>query len=78
MQESLRCHGAGDTAIAYHVACMANKLNIREAVSIANCASGLQVAKVGTSSVYWSKVRAYLVEDEADTVYKLKCFNCYQ
>lgn len=63
--------GAGDTAIAYLAACMANKMHIREAVSIANCASGLQVAKVGTSSVYWSEVRAYLAEDKADTAYKI-------
>ena len=63
--------GAGDTAIAYLAVCMANKLHIRDAVYIANCASGLQVAKVGTSAVSWSEVRVHIAENKADTTYKI-------
>lgn len=63
--------GAGDTAIAYLAAGMANNLYIRDAVYIANCASGLQVAKVGTSSVSWGEVRTYLAEEKVDTAYKV-------
>ena len=39
--------GAGDTTIAYLAACLANKMDIKKAVEIANYAAGLQVAKVG-------------------------------
>lgn len=49
--------GAGDTAIAYLAACMANGLSMRESVNIANIAAGIQVSKVGTSSVYWDEIQ---------------------
>lgn len=48
--------GAGDTTIAYLAACIANGVNIRDAVDIANYAAGIQVSKVGTSSVSWKEV----------------------
>lgn len=50
--------GAGDTAIAYIAACMANNIPIRKAVDIANIAAGIQVSKVGTSSVSWEEIKA--------------------
>ena len=49
--------GAGDTTIAYLAACMANDLSMREAVTIANIAAGIQVSKVGTSAVYLDEVQ---------------------
>lgn len=49
--------GAGDTALAYLTAALANGIDIEEAVVIANCASGIQVSKVGTSPVYLEEVR---------------------
>ena len=49
--------GAGDTAIAYLAACMANGFSIKEAVNITNIAAGIQVSKVGTSAVYWDEVQ---------------------
>lgn len=52
--------GAGDTTIAYLAACMVNGFNMRESVDIANCAAGIQVSKVGTSSVYWREIRSAL------------------
>ena len=49
--------GAGDTAIAYLAACMANGFSMKESVDIANCAAGIQVSKAGTSSVSWDEIR---------------------
>lgn len=63
--------GAGDTAIAYLAACMANKFFMRDAVYIANCASGLQVAKVGTSTVSWSEVQTCLHNNTIDATHKM-------
>ncbi len=50
-QEVFDVTGAGDTAIAYLSAALANELTMQEAVSISNCAAGLQVSKVGTSAI---------------------------
>lgn len=55
-QEVYDVTGAGDTAIAYLGTCIANGYPIRGAVDISNIAAGIQVAKVGTSSVYWSEI----------------------
>ena len=55
-QEVYDVTGAGDTAIAYLGTCIANGYPIRAAVDISNIAAGIQVAKVGTSSVYWSEI----------------------
>ena len=51
--------GAGDTAIAYMGACLANRFPIREAVRLANYAAGIQVSKVGASAVYLREVEAF-------------------
>lgn len=48
--------GAGDTTIAYLTAALANNMEIREAMMIANYAAGIQVGKVGTSAVYLHEV----------------------
>ena len=61
--------GAGDTTIAYLATCMANGLSIREAMNIANYAAGIQVGKVGTSSVSWQEVRD-LVSNEDHGAYQ--------
>ena len=50
--------GAGDTVLSYLAACLANKMDIKEAVSIANKASGIQVAKLGTSTVSLGEIEA--------------------
>lgn len=52
--------GAGDTTIAYLAACIANGMAIEDAMEIANYAAGIQIAKVGTSSVYIQEVDEYL------------------
>ena len=57
-QEVFDVTGAGDTTIAYLAACMANGFNMHECVDIANTAAGIQVSKVGTSSVYWREIRS--------------------
>ncbi|MBU5477624.1 D-glycero-beta-D-manno-heptose 1-phosphate adenylyltransferase [Eubacterium sp. MSJ-13] len=63
--------GAGDTTIAYLAACMVNGFEMRDAANIANYAAGIQVAKVGTSSVYWKEIREYLMRKENATVHKI-------
>lgn len=70
-QEVFDVTGAGDTTIAYLGACMVNGMSMKEAVDIANLAAGIQVSKVGTSSVYWPEIRAKLVDQTEDSVHKL-------
>lgn len=63
--------GAGDTTIAYLAACMVNRFSMRESVNIANIAAGIQVSKVGTSSVYWSEIRERIVERNDGALHKI-------
>jgi D-beta-D-heptose 7-phosphate kinase/D-beta-D-heptose 1-phosphate adenosyltransferase len=63
--------GAGDTAIAYLAACMINNFSMRDAVYIANFAAGIQVSKVGTSSVYWREIRERLSCQDEGAIHKL-------
>ena len=63
--------GAGDTTIAYLAACLANQMCIREAVNMANYAAGLQVGKVGTSSVSWQEVRDLLSNEDYGISHKI-------
>lgn len=56
--------GAGDTAIAYLAACIASGFSIRESVNIANIAAGIQVSKVGTSSVYLDEVKRKIYNEK--------------
>lgn len=70
-QEVFDVTGAGDTTIAYLAACMVNGFDIREAVNISNYAAGIQVSKVGTSSVYWREIREYLSDNTEGFIHKL-------
>lgn len=63
--------GAGDTTIAYLAACMVNEFEMSEAANIANYAAGIQVSKVGTSSVYWKEIREYLANEGNATMHKI-------
>ena len=63
--------GAGDTTIAYLAASMANKIDMREAITIANYAAGIQVGKVGTSSVYIHEMREYLANKDTGSFHKI-------
>lgn len=63
--------GAGDTTIAYLSTCMANGFPIRESVDIANYAAGIQVGKVGTSSVSWQEVRDLISNEDHGIVHKI-------
>ena len=63
--------GAGDTTIAYLAASMANQIEMREAIKIANYAAGIQVGKVGTSSVYLHEIRDYLANKHTDSFHKI-------
>lgn len=63
--------GAGDTTIAYLAACIVNGFDMTEAVNIANYAAGIQVSKVGTSSVYWKEIREQLTNKEDATIHKV-------
>ena len=70
-QEVYDVSGAGDTTIAYIATCMVNGFTMKEAVDIANLAAGIQVSKVGTSSVYWREVRNKLSKQNEGNVHKL-------
>ena len=63
--------GAGDTTIAYLATCMANEMPIRESVDIANYAAGIQVGKVGTSSVSWQEVRDLISNEDHGVAHKI-------
>lgn len=63
--------GAGDTTIAYLAASMANRIDMHEAITIANYAAGIQVGKVGTSSVYLREVREYLANKDTGSFHKI-------
>jgi D-beta-D-heptose 7-phosphate kinase/D-beta-D-heptose 1-phosphate adenosyltransferase len=58
--------GAGDTAIAYLGACLANGFSIEESVSCSNTAAGIQVSKIGTSPVYAHEVDAWIRRNDRD------------
>lgn len=70
-QEVYDVTGAGDTAIAYLGACMANDIPIHECVEIANIAAGIQVSKVGTSSVCLQEIREKFVEQTGSLTHKI-------
>lgn len=73
--------GAGDTTIAYLAACMVNDFDMKDAVDIANYAAGIQVSKVGTSSVYWKEIRTHLTNEEDVTAHKIlngKMVDCFR
>ena len=70
-QEVYDVTGAGDTTIAYLAACIANGLSIKESVNIANYAAGIQVSKVGTSSVYWQEVQQCLWRQTKSYIHKV-------
>ena len=63
--------GAGDTTIAYLATCMANGFPIREAMDVANYAAGIQVGKVGTSSVSWQEVRDLMSNEDHGISHKI-------
>lgn len=67
--------GAGDTTIAYLAACMVSGFSMKEAVDIANYAAGIQVSKVGTSSVYWNEIRDYLATEKDKVRHKILSMN---
>jgi len=52
--------GAGDTTLAYLAVALANEIPINEAVRISNVAAGIQVGKLGTSTVNLLEVNEYL------------------
>lgn len=69
--------GAGDTVIAYMAMCLANKMEIGQAMVLANYAAGLQVSKTGTSIIRMEEVENILAfcgkggnDTEKHTVHK--------
>ncbi|CCY93836.1 bifunctional protein HldE [Bacteroides sp. CAG:1076] len=63
--------GAGDTTISYLAAAMANGIDMNDAVEIANVAAGIQVGKMGTSSVYIHEIRDFLANEDDGTFHKI-------
>lgn len=70
-QEVFDVTGAGDTTIAYLGTCMVNGFSMRKSVDIANLAAGIQVSKVGTSSVFWQEVRERIVNQAGTVIHKI-------
>lgn len=70
-QEVFDVTGAGDTTIAYLGACIVNGMTMKQSVDIANLAAGIQIAKVGTSSVYWSEIRERISDQAEGAVHKI-------
>lgn len=71
VREVFDVSGAGDTTISYLAAAMANGVEMNDAVSIANCAAGIQVGKIGTSSVCIQEVRNFLSNEDNGTFHKI-------
>ena len=67
--------GAGDTTIAYLVACAANGMTLKDSMKIANYAAGLQVAKTGTSKVYVDEVYDAISSSKTGVICKLLDYN---
>lgn len=67
--------GAGDTTIAYLVACAANGMALKDSMEIANYAAGLQVAKMGTSAVYVDEVYDAISSGKEGVIHKLLDYN---
>ena len=63
--------GAGDTALAYLAAALANGYSVRKSVEIANHAAGLQVTKAGTSAIGLREVSEAVYEAEEDVAGKI-------
>ena len=64
--------GAGDTTIAYLAAALTSGYDIKEAMKIANYAAGIQISKVGTSTVYLHEVTEAM--NGVDDIRKKKVF----
>lgn len=54
--------GAGDTAIAYFGAALANNIEVCNAMSIANIDAGIQVMKTGAAVITWQEVYEELIQ----------------
>lgn len=71
VREVFDVSGAGDTTISYLAAAMANGVVMDDAVTIANYAAGIQVGKIGTSSVYMQEVRDFLSNEDDGSYHKI-------
>lgn len=71
VREVFDVSGAGDTTISYLAAAMANGVEMDDAVTIANYAAGIQVGKIGTSSVYMQEVRDFLSNEDNGSFHKI-------
>lgn len=71
VREVFDVSGAGDTTISYLAAAIANGMDMNDAVTIANYAAGIQVGKIGTSSVYMQEVRNFLSNEDNGTFHKI-------
>lgn len=71
VREVFDVSGAGDTTISYLAAAMANGVEMNDAVAIANYAAGIQVGKIGTSTVCIQEVRDFLSNEDNGTFHKI-------
>lgn len=70
--------GAGDTVIATLAACVAAKMDVTDAASVANNAAGIVVGKLGTQPVNWQELAHGLAQESqrrpASTLWKVADF----
>ncbi len=71
VREVFDVSGAGDTTISYLAAAMANGVEMDDAVLSPNYAAGIQVGKIGTSSVYMQEVRDFLSNEDNGSFHKI-------
>ena len=63
--------GAGDTALAYLAAALANGFSVRSAVVVSNHAAGLQVTKAGTTAIGLREVSEAMAEAVENSASKI-------
>lgn len=63
--------GAGDTALAYLAAALANGFSVRMAMEVSNHAAGLQVTKAGTTAIGLREVSEAMSEAEENMANKV-------
>ena len=71
-QEVFDVTGAGDTVIAYIGLCLANGMDVERATTISNYAAGIQVSKVGTSTVGIDEVARVIKDKHSEQVNSYK------
>ena len=63
--------GAGDTVMAMVGLCLADKIDVADAIRLGNVAAGLEVERTGVAVIYRDEIRAELAASDAGIVRKI-------